>query len=90
MSPQVPDRLFRPGQGVEIVETHLSTIVLDGDLVHKRKKPVHFAFVDLSTPARREQMCHREMELNRRFCPDVYLDVEDVVDDAGRVVDTPC
>jgi uncharacterized protein len=87
MSPQVPDRLFRPGQGVEIVETHVSTIVLDGDLVHKRKKPVHFAFVDLSTPARREQMCHREMELNRRFCPDVYLDVEDVVDDAGRVVD---
>jgi aminoglycoside phosphotransferase family enzyme/predicted kinase len=87
MTRQVPDRLFRPGQGAEIVETHVSTIVLDGDLAHKRKKPVHFAFVDLSTPERREQMCHREVELNRRFCPDVYLGVEDVVDDAGRVVD---
>jgi uncharacterized protein len=87
MNRQVPDRLFRPGQGAEIVETHVSKIALDGGLVHKRRKPVHFAFVDLSTPERREQMCHREVELNRRFCADVYLGVENVVDDAGRVVD---
>jgi aminoglycoside phosphotransferase family enzyme/predicted kinase len=87
MNQRVPDRLFRPRSGAEIVETHVSTIVVDGELVHKRKKPVHFAFVDLSTPERREQMCHREVELNRRFCSDVYLGVEDVVDDAGRVVD---
>ena len=87
MNERVPDRLFDPSSGTEIVETHVSKIVMDGDLVHKRKKPVHFAFVDLSTPERRERMCHREVELNRRFCPDVYLGVEDVVDDAGRVVD---
>ena len=76
---------LRPG--VEVVETHVSTLFLDGDLVHKRKKPVRLAFVDLSTPELREQMCHREVELNRRFSPDVYLGVEDIVDEAGRVVD---
>jgi uncharacterized protein len=69
------------------METHVSTVVFDGDLVHKRKKPVRFAFVDLSTPEMREQICHREVELNRRFSPDVYLGVEDVVNDAGEVVD---
>ena len=73
--------------GVEVVETHVSSVVFDGELVHKRKKPVQFAFVDLSTPEKREEMCHREVELNRRFSPDVYLGVEEVIDDAGRVVD---
>ena len=47
-------RLFDPSRpGVEAVETHVSTVVFDGDLVHKRKKPVRFPFVDLSTPERR-------------------------------------
>jgi aminoglycoside phosphotransferase family enzyme/predicted kinase len=87
MPPQVSERVFTPGPDAEIVETHVSTIVVDGDLVHKRKKPVRFAFVDLSTPERRAEVCRREVELNRRFSPDVYLGVEEVVDDAGRVVD---
>jgi aminoglycoside phosphotransferase family enzyme/predicted kinase len=69
------------------VETHIATLAFDGDLVHKRKKAVRFPFVDLSTPERRAEACRREVELNRRFAPDVYLGVEDVVDDAGRVVD---
>jgi uncharacterized protein len=86
--PQVSARLWdqeRPG--VEVIETHVSSVLFEGDLVHKRKKPVRFAFIDLSTPEAREETCHREVELNRHFSPDVYLGVEDVVDDAGRVVD---
>ena len=73
--------------GVELVQTYVSSLIFDGDLVHKRKKPVRFAFVDLSTPERREPVCHQEVELNRRFSPDVYLGVEEIVDDEGRVVD---
>ena len=85
---RVPLGLFDPARaGEAVVETHLSTVVFDGDLVHKRKKPVRFAFIDLSTRELREQVCQREVELNRRFCPDVYLGVEDIVDDDGRVVD---
>jgi aminoglycoside phosphotransferase family enzyme/predicted kinase len=62
-------------------------VAFEGERVHKRKKAVRFPFVDLSTQAARELMCHREVELNRRFSPDVYLGVEEVVDDDGRVVD---
>jgi aminoglycoside phosphotransferase family enzyme/predicted kinase len=85
---QVSERLFdRTRPRAEMVETHLSIVVFDGDRVHKRKKPVRFAFVDLSTPQLREDACRCEVELNRRFSPDVYLGVEEVVDDAGHVVD---
>ena len=86
---QVAARLLDPTRpGVESVETHLSTVVFDGDLVHKRKRPVRFPFVDLSTPELRRQVCCQEVVLNRRFSPDVYLGVEDVVDDDGHVVDS--
>jgi aminoglycoside phosphotransferase family enzyme len=61
--------------------------VFDGDLVHKRKKPVQFAFVDLSTRERREAVCRREVELNCRFSCDVFLGVEEVLDEAGQVGD---
>lgn len=85
---QVSERLFDPAAtNAEIVETHVSTIALLGDLAHKRKKPVRFAFVDLSTQQQRAVACQREIELNRRFSPDVYLGLEDVVDDDGEVVD---
>jgi aminoglycoside phosphotransferase family enzyme/predicted kinase len=73
--------------GSDVIETHVSTIAFDGELVHKRKKPVRFAFVDLSTPARRQEICRREVEVNRRFAGDVYLGVEEVVDERGAVVD---
>jgi aminoglycoside phosphotransferase family enzyme/predicted kinase len=73
--------------GVDVVETHVSTLRFTGDLVHKRKKSVRFPFVDLTAPADRGEMCRREVELNRRFSPDVYLGVEDLVDGSGRVVD---
>jgi hypothetical protein len=65
----------------------VSSLVFDGDLVHKRKKAVRFPFVDLSTADKRLAMCEREVDLNRRFSPDVYLGVEEVLDDAARVVD---
>ena len=85
---RVAQRLWDPSrQDVEIVETHISALAFDGDLVHKRKKRVRFAFIDLSTPEQRELMCRREVGLNRRFSPDVYLGVEEIVDDAGIVVD---
>lgn len=85
---RVGQRLWDPSrEDVEIVETHISSLGFEGDLVHKRKKPVRFAFIDLSTPELRELMCRREVEVNRRFSSDVYRGVEEVVDDAGHVVD---
>ncbi len=67
-------------------ETHLSVVFLVGDRAWKLPKPVRMAFVDQSTPALRARACRREVELNRRLAPDVYLGVLDLVRD-GEVVD---
>ncbi len=83
---RVAARTFEGGPP-DVIETHISTVAFEGDVAHKRKKDVRFAFIDLSTPERREAICRREVELNSRFSPDVYLGVEEVVDDAGAVVD---
>ena len=61
-----------------LVETHISTLFFVGDRVYKMKKPVSMGFLDFTTRMAREQACHREVELNRRLAPDVYLGVADV------------
>ena len=58
-----------------LVETHTAVVVMVGDRAYKAKKPVRFPFVDLSTAALRRHACEREVELNRRIAPDVYLGV---------------
>ncbi len=60
---------------VELVQTHISFVVLAGDYVYKWKKPVNFGFVDFSTLARRKHFCEEELRLNRRLCPGIYLGV---------------
>ena len=69
------------------IETHLSLLRFDGDVVRKRKKPVRFPFVDLSTPELRLAACRQEVELNRRLAPDVYLGVDEIRDTDGRLAD---
>ena len=59
-------------------ETHIGVVFLLGDHAYKMKKPVTTAFLDFSTPQRRLAACRREVELNRRLAPDVYLGVSGV------------
>jgi aminoglycoside phosphotransferase family enzyme/predicted kinase len=68
----------RDPQQVTTVETHLSVLGFQGDRVYKCKKDVRFPFVDLSTPEQRLADCEREVALNRRLAPDVYLGVESI------------
>ncbi len=68
-------------------ETHVSILAFAGDRVYKCKKPVHFPFADFSTLERRRANCEREVALNRRVAPDVYLGVHAIDDGGGRVVD---
>ena len=56
-----------------IAETHVGMVVLVGDRAYKSKKPVRTAFLDFSTPDRRANALRRELALNRRISPDVYL-----------------
>jgi len=71
---------------VRVVETHISVLVFVGDRVYKLRKPVHFDFLDFTDRAVREADCRREVELNRRLAPDVYLGVADIQMD-GMAID---
>ena len=69
------------------VETHTAVVVFIGDRAYKVKKPVNLGFLDFSTVAARAEACRREVQLNRRMAPDVYLGVADVTDVDGKVCD---
>jgi hypothetical protein len=61
-------------------ETHIGVVFLVGDRAYKLKKPVLTGFLDFTTRTARLAACRREVALNRRLCPDVYLGVSDVTD----------
>ena len=71
---------------VELKQTHTSCVFVAGDYVYKVKKPVSLAFVDCSTPAKRRALCEREVRLNRRLSPEVYLGVVPIVFKNGGYV----
>jgi aminoglycoside phosphotransferase family enzyme len=64
---------------VELVQTQMSFIFLAGDYVYKVKKPVDLGYLDYTTLDKRLFFCRQEVELNRRLCPEVYLEVVPVV-----------
>lgn len=68
-------------------ETHISIVFGVGDRVYKLKKPIATGFLDWTSQRDRRAACHREVELNRRLSPDVYLGVADIVGDDGQVYD---
>jgi uncharacterized protein len=76
-----------PAPWAALAETHSAIVVFTGDRAYKLKKPVKFDFLDFSTRERREEAAHREVALNRRLAPDVYLGVGSVLDDAGAPCD---
>lgn len=78
-----PARYVHPVDRVELVQTHISFVLLAGDFVYKFKKPVNFGFLDFTTLEKREYFCRRELELNRRLCPEIYLDVITVCRDGA-------
>ncbi len=70
-----PKRYPHPVPRVELVETHISWVLLAGDYAYKIKKPVTLPFLDFATLAQRHNYCEIELQLNRRFAPTLYLDV---------------
>jgi uncharacterized protein len=77
-----PDAYPHPVAALQVVETHMSWVILTGTYAYKIKRPVQFAFADFRDPRHRAQLCAEEIRLNRRFAPDLYLDVS-----AVRLVD---
>lgn len=63
-----------PGvKDVERIDTHISAVFLAGDRAVKLKKAVTLPFVDFAPPEARARACRREVDINRRTAPDLYL-----------------
>ncbi len=60
---------------LRLIQTHISFVILAGGCVYKWKKPVDFGFLDFSSLEKRKFFCQKELELNRRLCPGIYLDM---------------
>lgn len=76
---QQPDAYPHTVGTIKLMQTHLSWLLLTGDLVYKLKKPVQFDFVDFSTLSDRHQFCREELRLNQRFSEGLYVDVVPIV-----------
>lgn len=72
-TPKGPRADFEPFAAVR--QTHSGMVFLLGGFAYKMKLPVRLGFLDFTTLEARRAVCEREVELNRRFAPDVYLGV---------------
>ena len=95
LSNEAPDQLARAlahrsvwsigGEPVEWIQTHISHVFLVGEHVYKLRKAVRLPFLDFSARAERNADCLREVELNRRLAPSVYLGVAPVLGEGSTV-----
>ncbi|RAM50593.1 MAG: adenylyl-sulfate kinase [Hapalosiphonaceae cyanobacterium JJU2] len=80
--PPLIEQMLQPGfyphavqEPVQLIQTHVSYVLLTGDYVYKLKKPVNFGFLDYSTLEKRQHFCEEELRLNQRGAGELYLEV---------------
>jgi len=81
--------------GIERIDTHISHVFLSAGRVYKLRRPVRLSFLDFASAQERLADCLREVALNRRLAPDVYLGIAPVLQEPGGVRigpvgETPC
>lgn len=80
-----------PSRPIRRIVTHGARVYLNGSRAWKLKRPVHLRFFDFSTPELRHDVLIKELELNRRFAPEVYRGVHSIrrADDGSVSLDGP-
>ena len=73
---------WRSQLDAELIETHISYVLLAGDQAFKVKKALDLGFLDFTTLASRRHFCGEELRLNRRLAPQLYLEVVAIGGDA--------
>ena len=71
------------GLPLPVVETHISWVVLTAEHAYKFKKPVVLPFLDYGTAEKRRADCEAELRLNRRYAPELYLEVVTVAGESA-------
>lgn len=70
-----PQTYSHPVESIQIIQTHISVVFLTGEYAYKLKKPVNFGFLDFSEASQRLGFCQKELTLNQRTAPELYLEV---------------
>jgi len=63
-------------------QTHAAVVFLAGDRALKVKRAVRYPFLDYSTLGKRKAACEAELEVNRRFAPQLYRGVVPITREA--------
>ncbi|MCJ7591965.1 MAG: AAA family ATPase [Woeseiaceae bacterium] len=90
-----PGAYPHPVTAVEVIETHISWVLLAGDFAYKIKKPLDLGFLNFIDLQRRRFYCEEEIRLNKPWAPSVYLAVVPImmcgdkakIDGSGSVVE---
>ncbi len=69
---QNPALYDHPVEGFEVIQTHISWVILTGPWAYKVKKPMNFGFLDFTSLEKRRHFCAEELRLNQRLAPDIY------------------
>nr|WP_255263634.1 bifunctional aminoglycoside phosphotransferase/ATP-binding protein [Pseudomonas aegrilactucae] len=72
---QNPALFAHPVKQFQVIETHISWVLLTGDYAYKIKKPMNFGFLDFTELSSRAHFCAEELRLNQRLTDGLYLDV---------------
>jgi aminoglycoside phosphotransferase family enzyme/predicted kinase len=80
--PPLIQQMLQPGfyphaviEPIQLIQTHVSYVLLTGDYAYKLKKAVNFGFLDFSTLEKRQHFCQEELRLNQRGAAELYLEV---------------
>ncbi|MEH1891199.1 MAG: AAA family ATPase [Nostoc sp.] len=80
--PALIQQMLQPGfyphavtEPIQLIQTHISYVLLTGDYAYKLKKPVNFGFLDFSSLDKRQHFCQEELRLNQRGAGELYLEV---------------
>ncbi len=68
----------------ELIETHISWVLLTKNFAYKIKKPIQYSFLSFSTLEKRKFYCEKEVRLNNRLTENVYLGVVPILLHEGQ------
>jgi aminoglycoside phosphotransferase family enzyme/predicted kinase len=80
-----PEAYPEAPQRIELVQTQMSFVFLTDNYAYKVKKAVNLDYLDYTTLEKRHFYCQKEVELNRRLCPEAYLGVVPITQDKESI-----
>ncbi len=66
---------YPKADAVKLIGTHAAIVFLAGDRAYKLKRAVKLPYLDFSTLEKRRAVIERELEINSRATPDLYISI---------------